>query len=140
MMQKTIPVALNTMRAAGVGAVALGLSFWAGQLLSLLPIHMALGLLVVLSLWALSAAALVRGGFRGRAVVLLVLGLLVLGLGISQAGLLPGPQHWVIRTIHLLLGIAAFRQGEVLARSLRASSAQSGAQKPGADRLAAQNR
>jgi hypothetical protein len=136
-MHKTVPVALNTMRVAGVGAIALGLAFWAGQLLDLIRIHMALGLLVVLAMWALSAVGLARSEVRGRAAVLFILGLAVLALGATQTSLLPGPQHWVVRAVHLLLGVIALRQGEVLARVLRGQSRQPGAQKTEADRLAA---
>jgi len=139
-MHKTVPVALNTMRVAGVGAIALGLAFWGGQLLGLIHIHVALGLVVVLALWALSAVGLARGDIRGRAAVLFILGLAVLALGATQTSLLPGPQHWVTRAVHLLLGVVALRQGEVLARLLRGQSPQPGAQRPEADRVAAAQR
>jgi hypothetical protein len=137
-MHKILPIALYTMRIAGVAAVALGLAFWSGQLRSLLPIHMALGLAMVLALWVMSVVALMRGGFQSRAVVLFILGLAILALGVAQTGLLPGPQHWVVRAVHLLLGVIAIRQGEVLARRLRARAGQTGAQKPEGERLAAQ--
>ena len=136
-MNKTIPIALITLRVAGVGAMALGLAFWAGQLLGLIPIHMALGLIVVLALWTLSAAGLARESVRGRAALLFVLGLLVLALGGTQTSLLPGPQHWLVRAVHLLLGVIALRQGEVLGRLMRGISQQPAATKPGADRIAA---
>jgi len=33
--------------------------------------------------------------------------------GLIQERLLPGPLHWVIQVIHLLLGLSALRLGEV---------------------------
>jgi hypothetical protein len=119
MTNRTVTIALYVLRIAGIGAIALGLAFWSGQLLGLLRVHMALGLAVVLALWTLSVAAVVHGGMAGRAAVLIILGLAVLIVGMTQTSLLPGPQHWVVRAVHLLLGVGALRQGEVAARRLR---------------------
>jgi hypothetical protein len=124
-MKRTVTIALYVLRIAGLGAMALGLAFWSGQLLGLLHVHVALGVAVVLALWVLSVAAVVHGGMAGRAAVLIVLGLAVLIAGMTQTTLLPGPQHWVVRAVHLLLGVGALRQGEVAARGLRPSAGPS---------------
>ena len=44
-------IASIVLRVCGALAVILGLLFWSGYALNLIPIHMLLGLLVVLSLW-----------------------------------------------------------------------------------------
>jgi hypothetical protein len=124
-MNRTVTIAIFTLRIAGAAAIALGLAFWSGRLYALLHVHVALGVAVVVALWTLSVVAVVRGGMTGQAALLFVLGLAVLAVGMSQTSLLPGPQHWVIRAVHLALGVIALRQGEVCARRLRASPAQS---------------
>ncbi len=121
-MNKVIAPVQWVLRIAGAASVLLGLAFWGGYLLELLPVHMALGVAVVLALWTLSGAALARADLRGWGAALVVLGLVVIALGITQTGLLPGSWHWVIRLVHLLLGVGAVSQGERLARRLRAAS------------------
>ena len=44
-------IASIVLRLCGALAVILGILFWSGNALNLIPIHMLLGLLVVLSLW-----------------------------------------------------------------------------------------
>jgi hypothetical protein len=77
---------------------------------------------VTLALYALriagvGALALGLALWTGR-----LLGLAVIGLGMTQGSLLPGAEHWVIRAVHLLLGLGALSQGERLARLLRTRS------------------
>jgi hypothetical protein len=120
-MNKTVMLTSFALRIAGVGALALGLALWSGRLVDWLGLHMALGLVVVLAVWTLSAFGLLQENLRGRAALLFVLGLAVLGLGVTQTGLLPGPAHRVIRAIHLLLGLGALGLGEILAKRLRMS-------------------
>jgi hypothetical protein len=86
---------------------------------------MALGLLVVLALWTLSGYGFARSELRGWSVGLVVLGLAVVALGVTQTGLLPGESHWVVRLIHLLLGVGAMGQGDRLARRLRGAGRRS---------------
>jgi len=119
---KMVPFASYVLRIAGVGAVALGLALWSGRLYDWLHVHVVLGLVVVLALWTLSGFGLVRQHSGGRAVLGFLLGLAVLGLGMTQTDVLPGPDHWVIRALHLLLGLGAVGLGESLAKRLRAKS------------------
>jgi len=121
-MNIMVPLASFVLRIAGVGAVALGLALWSGRWYDWRSVHMVLGLVVVLALWTLSGYGLVRQHLAGRAVLGFVLGLAVLGLGMTQADLLPGPAHWVIRAVHLLVGLGAMGLGEILAKRLRAKS------------------
>lgn len=113
-----------TVRVAGVLALLLGLALWSGRLYGLLNLHMALGVAVVLGLWALSALALRRGGSPGLAIAAGLWGLATLVLGPSQTRLLQGDLHWVVQVAHLLLGLGAIALGAVLAKTLRAASAR----------------
>lgn len=104
------------VRLLGVLLIALGILFWSGNALTMTPLHMLAGILLVLSLWTLSVLAARSGEHPGLVGLAVVWGLIVPILGLTQAGLLPGPLHWIIRVLHLLVGLAAISLSEVLAR------------------------
>jgi hypothetical protein len=117
-------IASLVLRVCGALALILGLLFWTGNSLNLVPIHMLLGLLVVLSLWIVGIGqAFSRGGSWPLAGGALLLGLLVIVVGMRQSALLVGSFHWVIRVVHLLLGILAVGVGQMAAARGRNSSA-----------------
>jgi hypothetical protein len=104
------------VRVAGLVMVTLGLLFWTGNALGLLPIHMLIGLLLVLSLWTLAALAAAAGVNPALVALAFVWGLLVPALGVTQERLLPGTGHWVIQVLHLLVGLSLIALAESLAR------------------------
>lgn len=117
-------IASIVLRLCGALAVILGILFWSGNTLNLIPIHMLLGLLVVLSLWIVGIGqAFSSGGSWPLAGGALLLGLLVIVVGMTQSSLLVGPFHWVIQVVHLLLGILAVGIGQTTAARWRSSSA-----------------
>jgi len=123
-MNTVIRIASILLRVFGTLAVILGLLFWVGIGLNLIPVHMLLGLLVVLLLWNVGVGqAFSKGGSWALAIGALVLGALVVILGLRQSSLLVGPFHWVIQVIHLLLGVLAVGVGQVSAGRYRQASA-----------------
>jgi hypothetical protein len=102
----------------GIALVLLGILFWTGHALSLLPLHMALGGLFVVCMWVLAVLGLLARGSRMFALLVLVWSLIVPALGVTQLRLLPGSDHWVIQVVHLLVGIIAMGLGHSLARRL----------------------
>ena len=52
---------------------------------------------------------------RGQVWLATIWGLIAPLLGLAQVGLLPGPNHWIIQVIHLLVGLGAIAQAEGLA-------------------------
>ena len=117
-------IASIVLRLGGALAVILGILFWSGNALNLIPIHMLLGLLVVLSLWIVGIGqAFSSGGSWPLAGGALLLGMLVIVVGMRQSSLLVGPFHWVIQVVHLLLGILAVGIGQIAAARWRNSSA-----------------
>jgi hypothetical protein len=114
-MRTTLLFTRILMRASILILLVLGLLFWTGHALALVPLHMAFGLLLVLGLWVIVGLAASRGAPLGLVIAAGVWGLLVLGLGMTQAQLLPGPAHWVIRMIHLLVGLATMGFAERVA-------------------------
>jgi hypothetical protein len=109
-------VAQLALRGSGILVLLLGLSLWAGHGYSLLQVHMLLGVIVVLALWTLAAVAAKAGAPLIPVIRSVLWGFIVLALGMTQAQLFPGSLHWVIRVIHLLVGVGALAQGERLAR------------------------
>ena len=96
-----------------------GLLIWTEGAFGLIPIHMLLGLVLVLSMWVLAAVSTRAGIPTGLAAGVAVTGLVVLVLGMTQASLLPGSSHWVIQVVHLLIGMAAVGSGEAIGGRLR---------------------
>ena len=119
-----VRIASIVLRVCGGLAVILGLLFWSRNALNLIPFHMLLGILVVLSLWIVGIGqAFTRGGSWPLAGGALLLGLLVIFVGIRQSSLLVGPFHWVIQVVHLLLGMLAIGVGQMAAARWRKSGA-----------------
>jgi len=101
---------------AGLLALILGLLFWTGSALNLISLHMLLGFLAVGALWIIGVAqALADSGSWMITIVSIVVGALMVLLGLSQSSLMVGDFHWVIRIIHLLLGLLTIGMGHMAA-------------------------
>lgn len=119
-MQGTTTVAQMLVRICGGLLILLGIFFWTGHALSLIPIHMLLGLVFVIALWVLAGIGARAGVGAGLVALAVLWGIIVLALGMTQTRLMPGSAHWVIRVLHLLVGLFAIRLGEVLAQRIKA--------------------
>lgn len=118
-MKTVTTVAQMTLRGAGVLLILLGVTFWTGHALQLIPVHELLGFLLVLSLWTLAGIA-ARAGVSAALVALAVVwGLIAPALGLTQDRILTGDWHWTIQVLHLLIGLGAMGQGEGLAARIR---------------------
>ena len=62
------------VRLAGLLQIILGVLFWTGNALTLIPLHMLVGLLLVLALWALAGIAAFAHVSRGRVALAFVWG------------------------------------------------------------------
>ena len=116
-------IAIATMQAlvriTGLVLIVMGVLFWSGRGLTLIPVHMMIGLAFVLSLWALAALVAAAGGSRRLALRAVFWGILVLARGLTQDRLFVGSGHWVIQVLHLLFGIEALRLGEKLVADVK---------------------
>ena len=122
-MQIAVTVAQNLVRVCGLILIVLGVLFWSGNALTLIPLHILVGLVLVLALWAMAFLA-ARAGVRPGLVILAFLwGLLVPIFGLTQDQMLLGDVHWVIRVLHLLVGLGAIGQSEGLAVRIRQARA-----------------
>jgi uncharacterized membrane protein YuzA (DUF378 family) len=104
--------------------VALGVLFWTGHADSLVIVHIGVGLLLVLDLWAAVALGLRAGAPVGLALVALVWSVGMPAFGLIQTNLLLGSAHAVIQVLHLLVGFAAVGLVEALAEAPRRRGAR----------------
>jgi hypothetical protein len=114
-MKTAITISHWTIRITGLIEIVLGLAFWTNNGLSLVPVHMLVGLILVIALWVLAGLAARAGVNWGFVALAIVCGLIVPILGITQTQLLPGAAHWVVEVIHLLVGLFAIGLGNRLA-------------------------
>jgi hypothetical protein len=127
-MQIVLTIAQWVVRIAGVLLLILGLLIWTENMFTLIGVHMLLGLLLFVGLLVLAGLSPRAGVPVGLAAGVAVLAIVMLALGMTQASLLPGPNHWIIQILHLLVGMAAVGMGEAIGgRMRRARMAQSAA-------------
>ncbi len=110
-------VLLNLLRIGAGIQVVVGLALWSGHWYQYVTVHMAVGVLFVLLLWTLAVTALLRRVNARLAVVAILWGLMIAAFGVTQQRLLPGDLHWVIRLLHLIVGVAAMPVAERLAKT-----------------------
>lgn len=115
-MKTTVTILQLLVRIVGPIQIILGLLFWTGNALALIPVHMMVGLLLVLTLWTVGGLAARSGEQPGLVALAIVWGFVVPILGYTQDSLLPGPAHWLIQVVHLLVGVTAIGLAETLAR------------------------
>ncbi|MGH7760229.1 MAG: hypothetical protein ACREOY_02265 [Candidatus Dormibacteraceae bacterium] len=106
-------------RAIAVVEVALGILVWTGHGDSLIPVHIAVGLLLVVDLWAAVALGLRSGAPTRLTVLALVWSVGMPVFGLFQANILTGDLHVAVQLLHLAVGLAAVGLVEALARSSR---------------------
>jgi hypothetical protein len=117
-MQMTVKILNWVVRLDGLVLVILGIMFWMGHGLSAVPLHMALGALLVVGLWLLAIVGALLHVPITRVVVALVWGALVLWIGLTQQTLVPGTTHWVVQVAHLLLGLGAIGVAQGIASAV----------------------
>jgi hypothetical protein len=111
---------------AGLCALVLGLFIWIANS-DLTDIHMLFGLLLTLGLLVMSIIALTARGLRIWGIVGIVYAIIVPIFGVSQSTMLVGHLHWLIQTLHTLVGIGAIVLTGGLAaryRTLKSGEAQ----------------
>lgn len=98
---------LMFMRLAMLLQLIVGIALWTGHLVSLVDLHRTIGVLFVLALWIIAIIALVQRQPLGLPAFAILWGLVVAGLGFMQQGILVGDLHWIVRVLHLAIGVAA---------------------------------
>ena len=114
-MKTVVTILQMLVRLCFVILLVLGILFWTGHSLSLIPLHMIVGIVLVVSLWLTSIIAAIARAPIGLVIVGLIWGLIVVALGIEQTTLLVGSSHWIVQVLHLLVGMGAIGLNERLA-------------------------
>ena len=106
---------LMFMRIGALVQVTVGIALWTGNWYGLVNVHRTVGVLFVLALWTIAVIALAQRRSAGLAAFAIFWGLLVAALGFMQQGILIGDYHWVVRVLHLVIGMASLPIAERLA-------------------------
>jgi len=101
----------------------LGIGLWTGSFDVVKPVHIALGVLFVLTMWILAVLALRLGGSRVLGGVALLWGALMVVFGLTQEDLVAGDLHWTIQVLHLVVAMAGIAMAEALARRTEVAAA-----------------
>lgn len=109
------------MGGVGIIQIILGILFWTGNGSNYVNLHMVLGLLIVILLWAQAGLGIRAGLPFGLTGLATAWGLVIPVLGMSQAQILPDSLHWIVQVLHLLLGVGALGLGSVLAKRINAT-------------------
>jgi hypothetical protein len=121
-VSRTVTIARGLVRAAFIVQIVLGVIFWTGNALGLKNLHMLIGFILVLSLETIVVAAARRGVEVGLVILAGVWGVVTVLLGLTQESILVGSAHWVIRVLHLLVGIGAIGLSEALAGRIQSGA------------------
>jgi hypothetical protein len=105
---------LMLMRIAVTLQIIVGIALWTGHWTTLVGTHMMIGSIYVVLLWIIAVIALVRRRYVGLALFAIVWGLVIAWLGYAQQGIMPGSLHWIVRLVHLIVGVSAMPVAERL--------------------------
>ena len=87
--------------------LVVGIAMWTGRWYSFRGMHMAVGIVFVLILWTIAVMALLKRQRTGVALFALLWGIVVVALGMTQQSILPGDLHWIVRVLHVVVGVAS---------------------------------
>lgn len=122
-MRTVMKVAVATMLACGGLLLVLGIVIWTGSADQLVGVHVALGVVLIVSLWTIIAIA-ARSGVPMNIVAFAAgWSLVVVILGLAQEELVPGSWHWSIQVLHLGISMGAIWWGRRLAGLIRQARA-----------------
>ena len=109
----------NLIRLLGVILIVLGILFWTGHSLNLIPLHMHLGETLAGLLIILAILGIIARLNLGLTIAATFWAVLVVFFGTNMGGLLPGPAHELIRVAHFLIGLGAIVLAETLGARIR---------------------
>jgi hypothetical protein len=118
-MKIAVLILQNAVRVLGLILIVLGIMFWSGRSLELVPIHMRIGEVLVGLLWVLAAIGMRAGVKPALALGAIGYGFIVVAFAMRMGSFLPGGAHEVIRVLHLLLGLGAIGFAESLGGKMK---------------------
>ncbi|MGH9772388.1 MAG: hypothetical protein ACRD4Q_11930 [Candidatus Acidiferrales bacterium] len=126
-MKATTIVVQTITRLVWLALIVLGALFWSGSALTLVTIHMDLGVIFVILLWIIAIFALFARAGIALPIVAIIWGFIVAIYGMMMMHLVAGGNSWPAGVVHLLIGIVgigfAERLGASIRRKVRAAAA-----------------
>jgi hypothetical protein len=123
-MRTATTIAQSVVRIAGLLQLGLGIIIWTGTD-AVIPVHVAVGTVLIVSLWVLAYIAGQNGVDRRLVGLAAVWGLITPIYGLFHELILPGGAHVVIQVLHLLVGFVAIGLSETLAARIKGALAPS---------------
>jgi hypothetical protein len=124
-MKSAASILQAVARITGPILIVLGIILWMGRGYQLLPLHIGLGVVLVVTLWVQAVLAARAGANRGFVAFAIAWGVMLPVFGMAQANLFPGQFHWVIRVLHLAVGIVAMGMIDGLGKQVRVGGSAS---------------
>lgn len=118
-MRTVMKAAVATMLACGGLLMVLGIVIWTGTADQLVGAHVALGVVLIVSLWTIIVIAARSGVPTGIVAFAAGWSVVVVVLGVVQEELVPGSFHWTIQVLHVVISMGAIWWGRRLARLIR---------------------
>lgn len=128
-MTKALMGARLVLVGCGGLLLVLGLIVWTGSADALIPVHAAVGTLLVFALWTIAFIAF-RSGIPARIpAAVVVWSLAVVAFGMTQDRILEGDWHWAAQVLHLVvsMSLVAIGQGLVMIMQRRGRLTLTGA-------------
>jgi hypothetical protein len=107
-------IARWVLRVTFLVQLLLGIGLWTGSFDAVKPVHIALGLLFVLTMWTIAVLALRAGGNPVLGAVIFLWGALMVVFGLTQESIAAGGLHWTIQVLHLVVAMAGIGMTEAL--------------------------
>ena len=118
-MRGTVTAAQIVVRVTFLIQLVLGIALWTGRFDQVKPVHIASGVLLILSLWVLAAVGARSGVALGLVILAFAWGAITIVFGLTQEQIFPNTGHWIVQILHLLVGIGAVAQAEGMSRRIR---------------------
>jgi hypothetical protein len=123
-MRLAAAVIQNVVRLLALVLLVLGFMFWFHRGYDYVPLHMGVGIVLVVMLWALSAIGFSTRVKPGLVWAGLLWGLVVLWFGMEMrtgrfVALFPGHLYELARVLHFLIGLAAIGLAEALGKRIK---------------------
>jgi len=128
-MKSAATILQAVARITGPVLILLGILFWTGHAYQLLSLHIGLGVVLVLTLWVQVVLAARSGANRGFVAFAILWGAMLPVFGMAQANLFPGQYHWIIRALHLVVGIVAMGMIDGLGKQVHRGAVTAGAER-----------
>ncbi|HEX7359415.1 MAG TPA: hypothetical protein VF283_02885 [Bryobacteraceae bacterium] len=118
-MKVTTIVVQTIIRLVWLALIVLGALFWSGNALTLVTIHMDLGVIFVILLWIIAILALFARAGIALPIVAIIWGFIVAIYGMMMMHLVAGGNSWPAGVVHLLIGIVGIGFAEMLGARIK---------------------